>query len=88
MESSRRGLLNDMAEHRSILKNDQNTYYSVFSFAPKTGKNYHKVIRSNHVRIGSAYGSMRLTPLEWRPKAKRKSYKMQRFKTASVAGAI
>ena len=38
MESSRRDLLNDMAEHRSILKNNQNTYYPRFSFTPKTGK--------------------------------------------------
>ena len=29
MESSRRDLLNDMAEHRPILKNDQNTPYSL-----------------------------------------------------------
>jgi len=37
MESSRRDLLNDVAGHRSILKNDQNTYYPRFSFTPKTG---------------------------------------------------
>ena len=37
MESSRRDLLNDMAEHRSILKNNQNTYYPGFSFTPETG---------------------------------------------------
>jgi len=37
MESSRRDLLNDVAEHRSSLKNDQNTYYPRFSFTPKTG---------------------------------------------------
>jgi len=29
MESSRRELLNDMAEHRPVLKNNQNTHYSV-----------------------------------------------------------
>jgi len=29
MESSRRDLLNDVAEHRSILKNNQNTPYSL-----------------------------------------------------------
>jgi len=29
MESSRRVLLNDMAEHLSILKNNQNTLYSL-----------------------------------------------------------
>jgi len=27
MESSRRDLLNDVAEHRSILKNNKNTHY-------------------------------------------------------------
>ena len=37
MESSSRNLLNDMAEHRHILKNRQNTYYSRFNFSPKTG---------------------------------------------------
>ena len=29
MESSRRGLLNDQAEHRPILKSNQNTHYSL-----------------------------------------------------------
>jgi len=33
MESCRRGLLNDIAEHRFILKNNQNNYYPLFSFA-------------------------------------------------------
>jgi len=37
MESSRRDLLNDMTEHRSILKNYQNTYHPRFGFKPKTG---------------------------------------------------
>ena len=37
MESSRRDLLNDMAEHRPILKNNQNTYHPRFAFTPKTG---------------------------------------------------
>jgi len=37
MESSRRDLLNDVAEHRSILKNKRNSYYPRFSFTPKTG---------------------------------------------------
>jgi len=37
MESSRRDLLNDMAERRSILKNIQNTYYPRFGFTPNTG---------------------------------------------------
>jgi len=35
-ESSRRYLFNDMAEHGSILKNNQNTY-ARFSFTPNTG---------------------------------------------------
>jgi len=43
MESSRGDLLNDMAEHRSILKNVQNTYYPRFSFIPKTDKAFIKV---------------------------------------------
>jgi len=37
MESSRRDLLNDVAEHRSILENNQNAYYPRFSFTPKIG---------------------------------------------------
>jgi len=37
MESSRRDLLNDMAEHKSILKNNQNTYHPRFDFTPKIG---------------------------------------------------
>ena len=37
MGSSRRDLLNDVAEHRSILKNNENTHYLRFSFTPKTG---------------------------------------------------
>jgi len=37
MESSRRDLFNDVADHESILKNNQNTYYPRFSFTPKTG---------------------------------------------------
>jgi len=36
MESSRRDLLNNMAEHKPILKNNQNTYPR-FVFTPKTG---------------------------------------------------
>jgi len=36
MESSRRDLWNDMAEHRSILENTQNTYHARFGFTPKT----------------------------------------------------
>jgi len=38
MESSRRGLSNDVAEHRSILKNNKNAYYPRFIFPPITGK--------------------------------------------------
>jgi len=37
MESSRRDLLNDVAERGSILKNNQNTHYPRFGFTPKTG---------------------------------------------------
>jgi len=39
IESFRRGRLNDLAEHRSILNNSQNTYYPRFVFSPNTGKN-------------------------------------------------
>jgi len=42
MESSRRDLLNNVAEHRSIVKNNLNAYYSRFSFTPKTGKAFPK----------------------------------------------
>jgi len=37
MESSRRDLLNDMAEHRPNLKNNQNTYHPSFGFTTKKG---------------------------------------------------
>jgi len=37
MESSCQDLSNDVAEHRSTLKNNQNTYYTRFGFIPKTG---------------------------------------------------
>jgi len=37
MESSRRDLSIDMAEHRLILKNNQNTYQPRFGFTPNTG---------------------------------------------------
>jgi len=37
MESFRRDLWNDVAEHRSILKNNQNTYYLRLSPTPKIG---------------------------------------------------
>jgi len=42
MESSRRDLLNDMAERSFILKNNQNTYYARFGFTPKTGIEFPK----------------------------------------------
>jgi len=42
MESSRRDLLNDRAEHRPILKNNQNTYHHHFGFPPKTGEAFPK----------------------------------------------
>jgi len=35
MESSRRDLLKDMAEHRPILKSNQNTYHPRFGSHPK-----------------------------------------------------
>ena len=37
MENSRRDLLNDMAEHRLILKNNLNTYHPRCGFIHKTG---------------------------------------------------
>ena len=37
MESSCPDLLNDVAEHRYILKNNQDRFYPRFSFTPKTG---------------------------------------------------
>ena len=43
MESSRRDLLNDMAEHRPILKNNQYTFYTRFGFIPKTGMAFSKI---------------------------------------------
>jgi len=42
MESSCWDLLNDVAEHMFILKNNGNTYYLLFSFPPKTGKAFPK----------------------------------------------
>jgi len=43
-ETSRRELSIDMAEHRSMLENYQNTHYSRFSFTPKTGTAFPKTI--------------------------------------------
>jgi len=37
MENPHRDLLNDIAEHWSILKNKQYTNYARFSFTPKPG---------------------------------------------------
>jgi len=37
MGSSRRDLSNDMAKHRFIVKNNENTYHPRFGFKPKTG---------------------------------------------------
>jgi len=37
MESARRDLLNNMAEHVSVLKTNQNAYYPRFCLTPKTG---------------------------------------------------
>jgi len=45
MESSRRDLLNDMAEHRPILKDNQNMYDPRFGFTPKTGTVQHSLKR-------------------------------------------
>jgi len=42
MESSHQACSNDMAEHRLILKNNQNTYQSRFGSTPKTGRAFPK----------------------------------------------
>ena len=44
MERSRRDLLNDMAEHRPILKNNQNTYHPRFGSTPKTSIAFPKTL--------------------------------------------
>jgi len=41
-ESCRQDLLNDMAEHRPILKNNQNSFDPRFGFTPKTGTAFTK----------------------------------------------
>jgi len=56
MESSRRYLSNDMAEHSPILKNNQITYHPRFGFTPKTGIAFPKTgfvftVMSSVVRI-------------------------------------
>jgi len=40
----------DAAEHRSTLKNNQNTCYPRFSFTPKTGKAFPKTCVKTAVR--------------------------------------
>jgi len=42
MESPRRDLLNDMAERKSILKNNQSRRYRRFSFTHKTAEAFPK----------------------------------------------
>jgi len=42
MESSRRDLLNNMVQHKPILKNNQNMQHPRFSFPPKTGVAFSK----------------------------------------------
>jgi len=46
MKSSRRDFSNDVGKHRSILKNNQNTYYPRFGFTPKTGIAFPKQVFS------------------------------------------
>jgi len=51
MESSSRDLANHMAEHRPILKNNQNTYHPRFGFIPKTGTAFSKTVFFSVKRI-------------------------------------
>ena len=56
MKSSRRDIFNDVADHRSILKNKQNTNSPRFSFTPKTDtelpeKGVMCLINVNHKRV-------------------------------------
>jgi len=55
MESSRRDLLNDMAERRRVLKNSQNTYHLRFGFRPETGIAFPK---TGFVKRDAAYLSV------------------------------
>jgi len=69
MESSRRDLLNDMAEHHSILKNNQNTYPLII-FTPKTGTlkqmfDYYCLVYLNLLSLHSS----------WRRKVEHKRWK-------------
>ena len=43
MESSRHNLLNDMAVHTPIFKNNLITYHPGFGFTPKTGSAFPKI---------------------------------------------
>jgi len=52
--SSRRGLLSYVPEHRSILKYNQNTYYTPrFSFSPKTGIVFPKTVLLSSLFFGA-----------------------------------
>ena len=63
MESSRRDSLNDMDEHRPILKNNQNTYYPRFGFTPKRGMAFPKTgFCFNCVRAHGRKVKMSLSP--------------------------
>jgi len=60
MESSIRDLLNDMAEHRPVFKNNQNTSHPRFGFTPKTGREFPKtffftVIRKTEYPSGGVF---------------------------------
>jgi len=62
MESSRRDLSNDMAEHTPILENNQNTLHLCFGyFQPKTGIAFPKT--KIMVLLWSLRTLMQLTPL-------------------------
>jgi len=60
MESSRRDLLNDMAEHKPILKNNQNTYHTRFGFTPKTGVAFPKTRFCFYCVIMTGYSDQNL----------------------------
>ena len=74
IESSRRDLLNDMTEHRPILKNNQNTYYNVW------------IVRflnwNMRIVFGNAFGWCRFTPLS----NKRRTAKCVEFHLWSLRG--
>ena len=54
MDSPRRDLLNDMADHRPILKNNQHMHQPHFGFTPKTG------IRSRSIYSSATAASLEL----------------------------